>query len=203
MSDSTGKLATWQQNKTHKARLELLQQGLVAVLNRSWGQAGKALSRMDAVTDDAGKTDVATPYHRFAQLMLTAFAAHARGDMSLRDEVVQRIQQHEGLATNQNWQSLKKIGRPFATGLRLHAYEFQRQEGFENLVSSDSTTLAQVLSRSADGVKELRKNLASRAWTASYDEPLDGGVADVAKHFTTLLKAAERRRVGLALRTHR
>lgn len=56
---------------------------------------------------------------------------------------------------------------------------------------------------SADGVKELRRNLASRAWTASYDEPLDGGVADVAKHFTTLLKAAERRRVGLALRTHR
>ena len=80
VSDSTGKLATWQQNKTHKARLELLQQGLVAVLNRSWGQAGKALSRMDAVTDDAGKIDVATPYHRLAQLMLTAFAAHARGD---------------------------------------------------------------------------------------------------------------------------
>ena len=55
----------------------------------------------------------------------------------------------------------------------------------------------------ADEVRQLRKNLASRAWTASYDEPLDGGVADVAKHFTTLLKAAERRRVGLALRTHR
>ena len=55
----------------------------------------------------------------------------------------------------------------------------------------------------AEEVRQLRKNLASRAWTASYDEPLDGGVADVAKHFTTLLKAAERRRVGLALRTHR
>ena len=55
----------------------------------------------------------------------------------------------------------------------------------------------------AEEVRLLRKNLASRAWTASYEEPLDGGVADVAKHFTTLLKAAERRRVGLALRTHR
>ena len=55
---------------------------------------------MDAVTDDAGKIDVATPYHRLAQLMLTAFAAHARGDMSLRDEVVQRIQQHDVTATN-------------------------------------------------------------------------------------------------------
>ena len=56
---------------------------------------------------------------------------------------------------------------------------------------------------SASAVRELRKQLASRAWTASYDEPLDGGVADVAKHFTALLKAAERRRVGMALRTHR
>lgn len=55
----------------------------------------------------------------------------------------------------------------------------------------------------AEEVRQLRKNLASRAWTASYEEPLDGGVADVAKHFTTLLKAAERRSVGLALRTHR
>ena len=55
----------------------------------------------------------------------------------------------------------------------------------------------------AEEVRLLRKNLASRARTASYEEPLDGGVADVAKHFTTLLKAAERRRVGLALRTHR
>lgn len=55
----------------------------------------------------------------------------------------------------------------------------------------------------AEGVRQVRQHLATRAWTASYDEPLDGGVADVAKHFTTLLKAAERRRVGLALRTHR
>lgn len=56
---------------------------------------------------------------------------------------------------------------------------------------------------SATSVRDLRKQLASRAWTASFDEPLDGGVADVAKHFTALLKAAERRRVGMILRTHR
>ena len=55
---------------------------------------------------------------------------------------------------------------------------------------------------SAEDVQQLRRHLASRAWTVSYEEPLDGGVADVAKHFTTLLKAAERRRVGLAFRTH-
>lgn len=52
-------------------------------------------------------------------------------------------------------------------------------------------------------VQQLRKDLAGRAWTVSYDEPLDGGAADVAKHLSTLLKAAERRRVGLALRSHR
>jgi hypothetical protein len=55
----------------------------------------------------------------------------------------------------------------------------------------------------AEGVHQLRKDFANRAWTASYEEPLDGGVADVAKHLSALLKAAERRRVGLALRSHR
>jgi hypothetical protein len=55
----------------------------------------------------------------------------------------------------------------------------------------------------AEGIQLLRKNLSSRAWTASYEEPLDGGVADVAKHLLTLLKGAERRGVGIALRIHR
>ncbi|MBL6886425.1 MAG: hypothetical protein ISR24_03325 [Candidatus Poseidonia sp.] len=55
---------------------------------------------------------------------------------------------------------------------------------------------------SREQVRTLRKNLASRTWTASYEEPLDGGVADVAKHFIALLKAAERRQVGVVLRSH-
>ena len=54
----------------------------------------------------------------------------------------------------------------------------------------------------SEEVKLLRRNLSSRTWTASYDEPLDGGVADAAKHFMTLLKAAERRNVGVMLRIH-
>ena len=54
----------------------------------------------------------------------------------------------------------------------------------------------------SEEVKLLRRNLSSRMWTASYDEPLDGGVADAAKHFMTLLKAAERRNVGVMLRIH-
>ena len=56
---------------------------------------------------------------------------------------------------------------------------------------------------SAEEVRDLRKKLATRVWTASYEEPLDGGVADVTEHFTTLLRAAERRGVGLVHRTHR
>ena len=56
---------------------------------------------------------------------------------------------------------------------------------------------------SAEDVRDLLMKMATRVWTASYEEPLDGGVADVAKHFTTLLRAAERRSVGLVLRTHR
>jgi len=55
---------------------------------------------------------------------------------------------------------------------------------------------------SNEQVRNLRKNLATRTWTASYEEPLDGGVSDVAKHFITLLKAAERRQVGVVLRSH-
>jgi len=55
----------------------------------------------------------------------------------------------------------------------------------------------------SEEVQQLRKHLAGRVWTASYEEPLDGGVGDVAKHLSTLLKAAERRRIGLALRSHR
>jgi hypothetical protein len=54
----------------------------------------------------------------------------------------------------------------------------------------------------SEEVKLLRRNLSSRTWTASYDEPLDGGVADAAKHFMTLLKSAERRDVGVMFRTH-
>tara|TARA_B110000444_G_scaffold117829_1_gene110894 strand:+ start:43370 stop:44056 length:687 start_codon:yes stop_codon:yes gene_type:complete len=54
----------------------------------------------------------------------------------------------------------------------------------------------------SEEVKLLRRNLSSRTWTASYEEPLDGGVSDAAKHFMTLLKSAERRDVGVMFRTH-
>ena len=51
-------------------------------------------------------------------------------------------------------------------------------------------------------VRTVRLHLASRVWTVSKDEPLDGGLADAMRHLIALLKAAERRNVGLVLRYH-
>jgi hypothetical protein len=51
-------------------------------------------------------------------------------------------------------------------------------------------------------VYTLRKGLAGRGWGVSGEEPLDGGVRDVVKHLSTILKAAERNGVGIVLRYH-
>ena len=49
---------------------------------------------------------------------------------------------------------------------------------------------------------ELRKYLSGRMWSVSADEPLDGGVRDAIKHLVLILKSAERRGVGVMLRSH-
>lgn len=51
-------------------------------------------------------------------------------------------------------------------------------------------------------VTTLRKTLASKCWTPSAEEPLDGGCQDAAKHLLALLRAAEKRRCGVLLRVH-
>lgn len=51
-------------------------------------------------------------------------------------------------------------------------------------------------------VYTLRKGLAGRGWGVSSEEPLDGGVRDVVKHLSSILKAAERNGVGIVLRYH-
>ena len=51
-------------------------------------------------------------------------------------------------------------------------------------------------------VTTLRKTLASKCWTPSAEEPLDGGCQDAAKHLIALLRAAEKRRCGVLLRVH-
>jgi len=54
----------------------------------------------------------------------------------------------------------------------------------------------------SDEVYTLRMGLAGRGWGVSSEEPLDGGVRDVVKHMSTILKAAERNGVGIILRSH-
>ncbi len=51
-------------------------------------------------------------------------------------------------------------------------------------------------------IKQLRLAITSRLWTPAADEPLDGGCHDAAKHLLALLRAAEKRRVGVLLRAH-
>ncbi len=51
-------------------------------------------------------------------------------------------------------------------------------------------------------IKQLRIAMTSRRWTPAADEPLDGGCHDAAKHLLALLRAAEKRRVGVLLRVH-
>jgi hypothetical protein len=49
---------------------------------------------------------------------------------------------------------------------------------------------------------QLRKFFTGRMWSVSAEEPLDGGVRDAIKHLVQILKSAERRGVGVMLRSH-
>lgn len=51
-------------------------------------------------------------------------------------------------------------------------------------------------------VAELRRGLAGRGWSVTADEPIDGGMRDASKNLLAVLRAAERRDVGVFLRTH-
>ena len=54
----------------------------------------------------------------------------------------------------------------------------------------------------ADQVAALRLGLAGRGWSVTADEPIDGGMRDASKNLIAVLRAAERRNVGVFLRTH-
>lgn len=51
-------------------------------------------------------------------------------------------------------------------------------------------------------VKELRLALSGRSWSVTADEVIDGGMRDVSRNLIAILRAAERRDVGVFLRTH-
>jgi hypothetical protein len=48
----------------------------------------------------------------------------------------------------------------------------------------------------------LRRGLAGRGWSVTADEPIDGGMRDASKNLIAVLRAAERRDVGMFLRSH-
>lgn len=51
-------------------------------------------------------------------------------------------------------------------------------------------------------VRTLRLGLAGRGWSVTADEPIDGGMRDASKNLIAVLRAAERRDVGVFLRSH-
>ena len=55
------------------------------------------------------------------------------------------------------WAMLKKLGQPYYTGLRFHAFDFQRQEVFANPIAADSLMLAKLLARRAGALKEYQE----------------------------------------------
>lgn len=209
--NSTHRLADWQNNKTLKSQIVRQQQGLVAIMTRDWEAAASA--RPSPTYVDKGteiEADLDGAHRRFVQLMLSAHAAHARGDNSGRDQAVAAIEQldqgtmqspenskmlfaqwyleaaeperavaalrqfgdnkkhprwlslvisaHVALQdwapAERAWADLKKLKRPVVTGLRLHAYDFQRREAFNNPVTADTTTLARLLARTTNVAKE-------------------------------------------------
>ncbi|MAD06394.1 MAG: hypothetical protein CMP86_03165 [Gammaproteobacteria bacterium] len=55
------------------------------------------------------------------------------------------------------WSMLKKLGQPYYTGVRLHAFDFQRQDVFSNPIAADSLMLAKLLARRAGALKEYKE----------------------------------------------
>ena len=51
-------------------------------------------------------------------------------------------------------------------------------------------------------VKELRLSLSGRSWSVTAEEAIDGGMRDVSRNLIAILRGAERRNVGLLLRSH-
>ncbi len=51
-------------------------------------------------------------------------------------------------------------------------------------------------------VRDLRLALSGRSWSVTADEAIDGGMRDVSRNLIAILRGAERRNVGLILRSH-
>ena len=51
-------------------------------------------------------------------------------------------------------------------------------------------------------VRDLRLSLSGRSWSVTAEEAIDGGMRDVSRNLIAVLRAAERRNVGVLLRSH-
>ena len=54
----------------------------------------------------------------------------------------------------------------------------------------------------SDDVVVMRSYLEQSLWKVNKDEPLDGGVREIVRHFLIVLKSAEKRDVGILMRRH-
>ena len=55
------------------------------------------------------------------------------------------------------WSMLKKLGQPYYTGVRFHAFDFQRQDVFSNPIAADPLMLAKLLARRMGSLKEYKE----------------------------------------------
>ncbi len=54
----------------------------------------------------------------------------------------------------------------------------------------------------SEQVRDLRLALSGRSWSVTAEEAIDGGMRDVSRNLIAILRAAERRDVGVILRSH-
>ncbi len=95
----------------------------------------------------------------------------------------------------QGKESLSLLLDQLDVGLREDTRGHQdMSEGFGGLILHGWLT--------AEQVSELRLLLQKSAWAVTSDETFDGGVREIVRHLLILLKSAERRSVGILMRSH-
>ena len=93
-------------------------------------------------------------------------------------------------------ESMPNLLKQLDGGLRSETWgDNHLSEGFGGLILHGWLTSKQVT--------ELRLVLQKSAWTVAKDETFDGGVRDIARHLLILLKNAEKRGLGILMRSHK
>ena len=91
--------------------------------------------------------------------------------------------------------TLSELLEQLDVGLRAETHGDERlSEGFGGLILHGWLIPEQV--------RELRLLLQKSAWTVASDETFDGGVREIVRHLLILLKSAEKRNLGILMRSH-